>query len=122
MAGVRERARDAQRKSDIGQIQKAMEMYKNAQTVPAYPDDGIAALRTALEGTYMQIVPHDPNYANNNDWDYIFIKPDPAYPTDTLTYKLVACLENASDQQKDAVKDALCDETNQNASFTRYNP
>ena len=34
---ARERARDAQRKSDLEQIQKALELYKMDQSPPAYP-------------------------------------------------------------------------------------
>ncbi len=99
VAGVRERARDAQRKSDLKEIQNALEMYKQDQASPSYPNvdaDDWGALVTALEGEdgrgYMKIVPNDPLY-------------DPAEGTPTyvynvtvpLHYSLSACLENASD-------------------------
>ena len=35
---VRERARDSQRKSDLKQIQKAFELYKQDQTPTAFPE------------------------------------------------------------------------------------
>ena len=35
--GIRTRARDTRRKSDLSQIQKALELYKSDQNPPAYP-------------------------------------------------------------------------------------
>ena len=34
---ARERARDSQRKSDLKQLQKSLELYKLDQALPAYP-------------------------------------------------------------------------------------
>lgn len=102
-AAIRERARDAQRKSDLKQIQKALEFYKDAQT-PAiqYPQTSSwETLTTNLEGSnYMKKVPVDPINANSYVYSYA--------PTvgDTLNYTLKACLENASD--KDGANDASC--------------
>ncbi|HUW24057.1 MAG TPA: type II secretion system protein [Patescibacteria group bacterium] len=101
MTGVRERARDAQRKSDFIEIQKALEMYKHDQPKPAYPPDtDWDTMATALEGTggtvYMRAVPTDP--ANIGEYAYHYDRND----TDPLDYTLKACLENASDPQGEA--------------------
>ncbi|MFZ5366302.1 MAG: type II secretion system protein [Patescibacteria group bacterium] len=125
VAGVRERARDAQRKSDINQIQKALEMYKNSLATPAYPTT--SGWRTALEsGTNpaMKTVPHDPKCgwdsvagACTTTWpDYSYTR-DPEGSGDTLTYKIIACLENASDPQKDGTNTCST-----GYSFTRREP
>ncbi len=113
IGGVRERARDAKRKSDLNQIQKALEMYKNSQTTPEYPETGdVETLAADLESDYMQEVPHDPKCSYNStddvwectgDWpDYSYVQDD----DDSLKYTLTVCLENASDPQKDADQDA----------------
>jgi prepilin-type N-terminal cleavage/methylation domain-containing protein len=108
VSGVRERGRDAQRKSDINQIQKALEIYKASLSAPAYPATGFAALATTVENSSaMQKVPHDPKCgwdgaSCTSSWpDYLFIKPSADGDSDTLTYDLVACLENKSDASKD---------------------
>ena len=122
-AGVRERGRDAARKSDINNIQKALEIYKSSQATPQYPPS--ATWRDALQDTAhsganaaMKVVPHDPKYdsaCSSGCW------PDYSYTlnaTDNLKYTLITCFENASDQQKDSTKDASCSI----ASFTRTEP
>jgi len=122
VGGVRERARDAQRKNDINQVQKALEMYKNSQKPPVYPNDGMSVLTSALTtGDFMKTVPHDPKYVSTctvDCWPDYYYDNDPESSGDKLTYKIVACLENASDQQKDATKDSSCSK----ASYTRYEP
>jgi len=91
--GARERARDAQRKSDLKQIQKAFEMYKQDQIPPAYPTAlpvGNQEFKSSSNRNiiYMNKFPTDPSpgkqyyYTVNNT---------------TLTYTLCACLENQSD-------------------------
>lgn len=100
---IRERARDTQRKSDLKQIQKALEMYKNSQTVLQYPQtNDWDTMRDALvNGNYMKKIPDDP--VNTSPLVYTYISP---VETDTLRYTLKACLENASD--KDGVDDVTC--------------
>ena len=98
--GARQRARDAVRKSDIRQIQKALELYKNDQVPPAYPTSynnvlfpqATCAPTPWIENntTYMPKVPCDP------------LGPTPYYyqspvSGDNLKYILRACLENKSD-------------------------
>ena len=106
---ARERARDAQRKSDLEQIQKALELYKMDQSPPAYPANfsGMACGACWSSGAnctgtiYMPKFPCDPQ-TGNAGWRYVLVSPRVA--GDNLTYKLVACLENKSDP--DAVKEA----------------
>jgi type II secretion system protein G len=107
---ARERARDAQRKSDLEQIQKALELYKMDQSPPAYPADGdpfqpvaCNASWQSAEGTiYMPKFPCDPQ-TGNAGWRYVLVSPRVA--GDNLTYKLVACLENKSDPDAVGVAD-----------------
>ena len=96
--GVRERARDGRRKSDLSQIQAALEQYRADQA--QYPASGNGALgcgSTLVAGssTFMQKVPCDPLgsgqsiYNGGTYW----------YWSDTNTYYLFSCLENSSDSQ-----------------------
>lgn len=93
--GARERARDAQRKNDLKQIQKALEMYKQDQNPPAYPTALPAVGSCWSSGVncsgsiYMNKFPGDPNRTPNN---YYYI-----YNNSNLTYTLCACLENRAD-------------------------
>jgi len=90
--GARERARDAQRKSDLKQIQKALEMYRQDQTL--YPTATSGRFGTCGSSfssgstIYMNKIPCDP------------LGPTPYYysPNNTnLTFQLCACLENKAD-------------------------
>lgn len=97
---ARERARDAQRKGDVKQIQKAMELYKNDQSAQHYPDDAdpTETWREKLEaGGYMNNVPRDPKaQAAGSSW------PDYQYDrSSVLEYTLVTCLENPADPDID---------------------
>jgi general secretion pathway protein G len=86
-----EKARDAERKSDLRQIQKALELYEQDQPLPAYPDD-LDDLESPTE--YMKEVPSDPMIAGG--WD------DYSYTHDSqLEYTLFACLENEDDADSD---------------------
>ena len=108
--GVRQRARDAQRKSDLRQIQSAMELYRSDQG--SYPTSLPACNTTslALNGTtYMQTIPCDPLGGS-----YTF-------SSDGTTYSIIACLENLNDNQKDTTNVAPCTGTT-NWSYTVKNP
>jgi len=97
---ARERARDVQRKSDLEQIQKALELFKMDQSPPAYPSDTSVL---DVDGHYMKKVPLDPK----NSGEYIYTYSRERISGDKLTYSLTACLENASDP--DGISDdALC--------------
>jgi len=93
---ARERARDAQRKSDLDQLQKALEMYKMDQTPPQYPaslnltTSCGSVFQSGSGEVYMKEVPCDPKNSGNYIYAY-------GRGADTLTYTLTACLENKSD-------------------------
>ncbi|MBI2033248.1 MAG: prepilin-type N-terminal cleavage/methylation domain-containing protein [Candidatus Levybacteria bacterium] len=100
LIGVRQRARDAQRKSDVRQIQSALELYR-ADT-GAYPTTlpSCTQALTSEDGTvsYMSKIPCDPLYDSSqatNNFQYYY------YHDDTGAYCLRACLENLNDGQKD---------------------
>lgn len=115
--GVRERARDAQRKNDINQIQKALEIYKQSQSIPKYP----TSLPT-LVPTYIKSVPQDPIPTGQ----YFYTSPYPSGGTDNLTYELVTCLENKSDPQgipsPTPGYNSKCNGIGGNISITRTEP
>lgn len=98
--GVRQRARDGQRKSDLRQIQAALEMYRADQgsypsSVPNCPDTNPTSLMSSncLSSTYMQKVPGDPlGEGSYNGGSYY-------YSLSGSIYILAACLENRSDSQ-----------------------
>ncbi|OGK17044.1 hypothetical protein A2774_01290 [Candidatus Roizmanbacteria bacterium RIFCSPHIGHO2_01_FULL_39_12c] len=85
---ARERARDAQRKSDLKQIQKALELYKLDQSPPAFPAilPAPGTAWTVGSNTYMNKFPGDLSAP-------YFYFPDNV----NLTYELAACLENQAD-------------------------
>lgn len=98
---ARERARDAQRKSDLKQVQKALELYKQDQDPPAYPADnffntnknlcwssGGTGATCPAGNVYMNKIPVDPQ---DDTKGYYFSNDD------SLTYTLCACLENEAD-------------------------
>lgn len=92
--GARERARDAQRKSDLRQIQKALEMYRQDQTPPSYPLNLPTANNCWSSGPnctgniYMSKFPSDPSPGKQ----YYY-----TVDNNTLSYTLCACLENSAD-------------------------
>lgn len=114
--GIRQRGRDGQRKSNLFNIQTALELYRADNGL--YPDtDTFPSCGSALtvdDGAtvYMQTVPCDPL----DDADYRYMS------TDGTSYTLVACIENANDSEADeeAVYDASGCATP--ASFTLTNP
>lgn len=112
LVGIRQRARDAQRKSDVRQVQSAVELYRSDTgsypTTVQYPtcNQSLSANST----TYMKAIPCDPLTATSY-----------SYTSDGTTYTLIACLENGSDSQKDSSNVAPCNGTS-NFSFTVKNP
>ncbi len=89
---ARIRARDVQRKSELKQIQNALELFKNDKYPQRYPTDaeGLAILVT---NSYMAKVPVDPRVkALAGSWlDYDYTQ------VDNLHYTLTSCLENLAD-------------------------
>ena len=122
--GVRQRARDAQRKSDLRQMQSALEIYRADNS--SYPASGngnglfpttcgnsFVDLNNSI--TYMQKVPCDPLNTSPNVYTYT-----PVGTAPYLKYQIVACLENVNDSQKDPVNNASCGSSNW--SYTINNP
>jgi prepilin-type N-terminal cleavage/methylation domain-containing protein len=62
LGSARQRARDGRRVSDMKQIQLSLELYYDTQS--QYPVSGWAALVTALQGTFISVVPNDPTSGN----------------------------------------------------------
>lgn len=95
---IRQRARDAQRKSDLKQIQKALEAYKGDRFPPAYPISLPPIGQSFISGTntYMAKIPGDPSgpctgvQNGNNNYYYVI-------GVSGLDYTLAACLENSAD-------------------------
>ncbi len=94
---IRKKSRDAKRMADLKQIQKALEMYRQDQDPPAYPE----ALPTpctkwtdaAGNKTYMPSVPGDPLGNCSSPKPYYYNRPD------TLDYVLGACMETMQNKE-----------------------
>jgi len=101
--GARERARDAQRKSDLKQIQKALEMYRQDQNPPLYPT--AAGNRFGTTSTCGSSFNSGSTIYMNNKIPCDPLGPTPYYyaPNNTdLTYTLCACIENKADSDATA--------------------
>lgn len=69
LAGVREDARDARRKSDLREIHLAMEVYNSA--TGTYLDTTAGANTLSAIGTYLSVVPHDPTDSGNYQYTWL---------------------------------------------------
>lgn len=106
------RARDAQRKSDMRQIQSALELYRSDQG--SYPTAALFVCGASLTSggtTYIQKIPCDP--VNSGGYVYTYT---PA-GTPPVTYTLKSCLENTNDAQKDGTNTCAS-----GVSYTLTNP
>jgi general secretion pathway protein G len=106
--GVRQRARDAQRKSDLRQIQSALEIYRSDNAIyPTSTTVGSTSILLANCGNpqlslgnpgcttvYMQKIPVDPSSSSS-----IYNQGKYYYSSAGYTYTLGACLENGGDSQ-----------------------
>jgi type II secretion system protein G len=115
LIGAKSRARDAQRKSDMRQMQAAFELYRSDQgTYPPAPLPACGAGLVNGGTTYMQKIPCDP--LNSGQFKY-------NYTTTGATYNLVACLENVNDSQKDIPNNgAYCSGGGTDWSYSLTNP
>lgn len=96
---ARERARDVQRKSEMKQLQNALELYKDDQIPQRYPSTGQLG---SLVPTYLKVLPVDPLMKAGLGWvDYAY-----TIGATNLQYTLGACLENETD--KDATGATPC--------------
>lgn len=105
LQGVRERARDARRKSDLNSIKTALRLYYN--DFRGFPGDssgqiagcGVTGTSVCAWGsafasstnTYMNSLPLDPISSSSNTVTYTYVQ------TSSDSYTLTAELENASD-------------------------
>lgn len=105
--GARERARDTQRKNDLRQIQKALEMYRQDQALPVYPTPIGGAAINGL-GTCGGAFGTTPVYMNKIPCDPLNPTPTPYYytPDTAVGYILCACLENKADS--DGIAGTTC--------------
>jgi general secretion pathway protein G len=118
LVGAKARARDAERKSDLRQIQAALELYRADQSsYPAQPLPNCGSSLPAPSGgtIYMQKIPCDPLNSGQNVYTYI-------QTGGGTGYTLIACLENVNDSQKDTVNDAAQCSGTSNWSYTLTNP
>lgn len=97
---VRQRARDGQRKSDLRQIQSALELYRADQSTYPTGTSGTIPCITPITysgTTYMQKVPCDPL----GPTPYTYITPGINVCPTSASYCLITCLENGADPQRD---------------------
>lgn len=108
--GVRQRGRDAQRKSDLRQIQTALELYRadNGSYPASLSSCGNSFVYNST--TYMQKIPCDPLQKTSYN-----------YSSNGTTYTLYGCIENENDPEKDSSTQPICT-TVTNISFTLNNP
>lgn len=102
--GQMQRSRDAQRKSDLRQIQSALEMYRsdNGNYPASLPSCGNPFTNADASTTYLSKIPCDPTWSGG----YTYTPGSPA-----VSYKLTACLENAIDPQRDTSPETVCNAT-----------
>jgi general secretion pathway protein G len=125
-SGIRDRARDGERKSDMAVIQSALEIYRS--DIGNYPSQGsittsgVLNCNVAFTGgsppnTYLRSVPCDPLNTGQHRYFYNATGSNPS------VYILVSCLENTDDSEKDAGNDsAFCTGGTTNWSYTVTNP
>ena len=96
--GIRQRARDGVRKSDLRQIQSALELYRSDQG--SYPSAPLPSCGSPLQDgstppiVYVRKIPCDPSSADV----YVYSAPG------NTSYSIIACLENGNDAQLDIPK------------------
>lgn len=99
-AGVRQRARDSQRKSDLKQIQTALELYRaDSRTYPCFATGCgwsiVSRLSEAippLSPNYISKIPDDPVYHDPDYRGYCY-----SVTNDKSKYTIFANLENTND-------------------------
>ena len=108
--GIRQRGRDAQRKSDLRQVQTALELYRADNGTYPVSLSACGSPFTYNSTTYMQKLPCDPL----QETDYTF-------SSDGIIYTIYACLENDNDSDRDNTTQPGCTAVTNN-SFTVANP
>lgn len=112
--GIRQRARDAQRKSNLRQIQSALELYRSdSGSYPAALGNcGTSLGNSDCTTIYLQKIPSDPL----NSGEYVY-----EYTFNGSSYSLHSCLENVNDSQKDNTNTG-CTGGTTDWSFTLQSP
>lgn len=113
---ARMRARDVQRKNDLSQMQKALELYKN-DNGGIYPDSLGVNQSVLTDGEYSSKVFNDPKDPTGDGW--------PAYAytrgVTNKTYTITTCLENKTDTTR-VVPSVPCSVTNAGVVYQITNP
>ena len=90
---IREKSRDSQRVSDVGQIQNALEMYyRDESAYPATISFGQTFVGSSSSSTYLTLVPQNPRPRNDGtctDNEYTY-----AVSGNQLSYALDFCISN----------------------------
>lgn len=108
------KGRDAERKSELSQLQTGLELYR--ADIGTYPP-GLPDCDDPLEEggvTYIQKAPCDPKSADGYKYNYMQLS--------ASTYTLVACLENIHDPKKDEANDETFCTGTTDWSYTLVNP
>ena len=112
--GVRQRGRDGQRKSNLYQLQSALELYRADNGI--YPlTNVLASCGGALSSggtTYIQKIPCDPSTS----------APYAYTSSNGTSYTLFACLENGQDSDRDTDPADASQCTSPNVPFKLTNP
>ncbi len=115
--GAQARSRDSKRKQDLKTIKDALELAKQ-DTAGAYNypvcangtascnigDNGVIPnvnTNPALSTTYIKSIPEDPKTQTGYTYSTFGADGTTACSTNCVRYKLIACLENTTDSQKD---------------------
>jgi type II secretion system protein G len=123
--GIRQRGRDGARKSDLRQIQAALEQYRADND--SYPPNSSSLYSVACPNsgpfsyggtTYMSKVPCDP--LSRDEYTYEAL-PAGCSGVNCINYSIYACLENSNDPEKDTSAQSGCTSTT-NVSFTVLTP
>lgn len=115
--GKLKQARDTKRKSDLVQIQAALEFYRSDQG--SYPTSipSCGTPLTVAGTTYMKSVPCDPRNSGDHTYKYLPLNTPPT------SYRIVSCLENTSDPQIDGSNNGFaCSGGTINWSYTVTDP
>ena len=113
LMNAREKARDARRKIDLKNIEKALELYRQDHTPPSFPTalpEPGSVFENETSGTiYLKKIPADP--LNQSKYYY-----KQNINGDSLSYELAACLENQYDSEGETCPSDYHDKTDSDCS------
>lgn len=123
--GIRQRARDGVRKSDLRQIQSALEIYRSdlgtyPDNVPNSTDDSCSTSLLSVADdcnstVYMKKIPKDPSTGDAYTYS--------VSGTGNILYTLLACLENKNDSQLEGFPSpAACSGSSTTWQYMLQNP